>query len=395
MCLSLFITSTGGYRMRLFTREDLHALLQSSGGYHISMFMPTHSKGLENDQDPIRFKNLIRRAEEDLEADGVRTPTIKSILDPAVQLMNTPFFWKHQRKGLAVFLGPSGIHYFRVPHAFKEMVVVTQRFHLNPLIPLLNRNEQFNILAFSPNLVRFFQCDRDTIEEIEIKDMPKNFKESMGKADNEQHLHHHFMGSGGKGDQTSMMHGSAEPSEKDILKKYFRKIDQSLHVALNGSRDPLILASTETNIALYREVNSYPYLFENGINGNPDEEEPGELLQKGFPLIRPLFKKERKEAEDNYYQLAGTGRTSNTVEELFQKSRQGIVDTLFVARGIEQWGLIHEKEGSLTLHDQYEAGDEDIYSYIAIQTLIHKGTVFSMMPQFMPEKKNIAAILRY
>ncbi|HPJ13037.1 MAG TPA: hypothetical protein PLV00_06610 [Caldisericia bacterium] len=381
--------------MRLFTREDLHALLQSSGGYHVSIFMPTHQAGPETEQNPIRFKNLIRRAEEDLESEGVRLPDIKSILDPAYQLLANHFFWSHQYKGLAVFIGPSGMEYFRVPHAFKETVVVTQRFHLNPLLPLLNRNEQFYILAFSPSLVRFYQCNRDQIEEIEVPDMPRDFKSAFGSSDNESHLHYHFMGSGGKGDQTSVIHGSGEVQEKDILKQYFRKIDQALHKALRDSREPLILASTETNVALYREINSYPHVFENSINGSPDEVEAKELLQKGFPLIRPLFKQERTEAEEQYQKLLGTGRTSNQVEQLVWQSRQGMVDTLFVARGIEQWGIIDEENQTIVLHDHYETGDEDIYSYISIQTLIHKGTVFSMMPQFMPEKNNIAAILRY
>jgi hypothetical protein len=108
-----------------------------------------------------------------------------------------------------------------------------------------------------------------------------------------------------------------------------------------------------------------------------------------------LFKQERTEAEEQYQKLLGTGRTSNQVEQLVWQSRQGMVDTLFVARGIEQWGIIDEENQTIVLHDHYETGDEDIYSYISIQTLIHKGTVFSMMPQFMPEKNNIAAILRY
>jgi hypothetical protein len=381
--------------MRLFTREDLHALLQSSGGYHVSIFMPTHQAGPETEQNAIRFKNLIRKAEEDFESEGVRLPDIKSILNPAYQLLANHFFWNHQYKGLAVFIGPSGMEYFRVPHAFKETVVVTQRFHLNPLLPLLNRNEQFYILAYSPSLVRFYQCSRDQIEEREIPDIPKNLNSVVGSSDNESHLHYHFAGSGGKGDQTSIIHGSGEIQEKNLLKQYFRKIDQALRETLRDSREPLVLASTESNIALYREINSYPHLFENSINGNPDEAEPNELLQKGFPLVRPLFKQERKLAEENYKKLFGTGRTSNQVEQLVWQSRQGIVDTLFVARGIEQWGEINEDDQTLILHDQYETGDEDIYSYISIQTLIHKGTVFSMMPQFMPEKNNITAILRY
>ena len=74
---------------------------------------------------------------------------------------------------------------------------------------------------------------------------------------------------------------------------------------------------------------------------------------------------------------------------------EGKVETLFVARDVEQWGNVDELNHTVTLHDTFENGDEDLLSYASIHTLIHKGEVIPMMPEYMPDKSNIAAILRY
>lgn len=383
--------------MGLFSREDLQALSRSSGAYHVSIFMPTHSVGVETEQDPIRFKNLIRQAEEELILEGARTPEVKSIMDPAYQLLSNHFFWKHQHKGLAVFIGPTAMSYYRTTHAFREIAIVTHRFHLKPMLPLLSREEQFYILALSPDQVRFFQCNRDQISQLEVEGMPRNMAEVLGDKDSETHLSHHLIGTGSKGNQTSVMHGGGEASdqEKENLKKYFRLVDYHISKFLRDVHDPLLIATVDGNFPLYKELNSYPALFEENISGSPDELEAIDLLEKGFPLVRPHFKKERTEAEGRYHQFNGTGKTSSQLEEVVLAAKNGQIDTLFVAREIERWGTIDENIEKVKVHDQFEAGDEDLLSYASIQTLINKGSVFSVKPEFMPDKSSVAAIFRY
>jgi len=383
--------------VRLFSREDLQVLSRSSGAYHVSIFMPTHAVGAETEQDPIRFKNLVRRAEEELILEGVRSPEVKSILDPAYQLLSNHFFWKHQRKGFAVFIGPEGMNYYRTTHAFREMAIVTHRFHLKPMLPLLSREEFFYILALSPEQVRLFQCNRDEVELLEVENMPQSMADILGDKDSESHQFHHYVGTGGKGDQTAVMHGGGDVSdqEKENLKKFFRAVDHQVSKVLKDTHDPLILATVDTNFSLYKEINSYPLLFEDHIPGNPDNLDARVLLEKGFPLIRPYFKKERTEAEERYHQLNGTGKTSSQLEEIVLAAKNGQIDTLFVAREIECWGAIDENIEKVTLHEKFETGDEDLLSYASIQTLVNKGTVFSVKPEFMPDKTNAAAILRY
>ena len=58
--------------MRIFTREELRILGESSQAPCVSIYMPTHRVSTENQQDRTRLKNLIRQAADSLQAFGLR-----------------------------------------------------------------------------------------------------------------------------------------------------------------------------------------------------------------------------------------------------------------------------------------------------------------------------------
>ena len=55
----------------MFTRSDLATLLADPSPLGVSIFLPTHTRGSEVRQDPIRLKNLTSRANEELRAAGL------------------------------------------------------------------------------------------------------------------------------------------------------------------------------------------------------------------------------------------------------------------------------------------------------------------------------------
>jgi len=56
------------------------AFLNSHPDRCVSLYMPTHRAGRETEQDPIRYKNLLREAEERLMANGLRSPEVQEML---------------------------------------------------------------------------------------------------------------------------------------------------------------------------------------------------------------------------------------------------------------------------------------------------------------------------
>jgi len=380
--------------MIIFTRKELEILSKSTDGYHISLFQPTYSSGNDLEQNPIRFKNLLKKAEEALLKEDLKKNDVKSILEPLYLLQNNDFFWRHQSKGLALFLSATHYRHYHTNHTFVEQAVVGHRFHLKPLLPLLSREENFYILALSQEHCRLIQCNRDLKQEVDLIGLETVTSKIIGDKDTENRNFNHLMGKGGKGDQ---MWGTGEAStaEKELIKKSFRAIDQVITKKLGETTDPLIIATVDSNFALYKEVNTYQNLYEGFIPGSPDHESTDVLHEKGFALIRPFFKKQRTQSEELYKQLAGTGRTSIRVDEIVTAALEGKVETLFVARDVEEWGNVDELNHTVTIHPAFENGDEDLLSYASIHTLIHKGEVIPVMPEFMPDKSSIAAILRF
>jgi len=77
--------------------------LDSHSDWCVSLFMPTHRAGRETEQDPIRFKNLLREAEERLMGKGLRSPEVQEIVKRPQLLLQDQGFWQRQSDGLAVF----------------------------------------------------------------------------------------------------------------------------------------------------------------------------------------------------------------------------------------------------------------------------------------------------
>src|SRR5690606_23439172 len=133
--------------MDLLTREHLSTLLNQHENPCVSIYIPTHRAGADTRQDPIRFKNQLQDVTRKLEQREVPAAAIRKLLSPAEAWLKETHFWQHQSDGLAVFLTPQQQWRFRLPRAFDEQVRVNNHFHVNPLLPLLQAEGTFYVLA--------------------------------------------------------------------------------------------------------------------------------------------------------------------------------------------------------------------------------------------------------
>jgi hypothetical protein len=138
-----------------------------------------HRSGPETQQDPIRFKNLLREAEERLIKRGLPAPESKELLESAQRLLQGDLFHQHQSDGLAMFLSVEMFRYYLLPFVFKELVIVTDRFHIRPLLPLLSGDGRYYILALSQNKVRLLQGTHYSVNEVALADVPKDLAETL------------------------------------------------------------------------------------------------------------------------------------------------------------------------------------------------------------------------
>ncbi|MGL5924199.1 baeRF7 domain-containing protein, partial [Chroococcidiopsis sp.] len=360
--------------------------------------MPTHKLGTQTQQDPIRFKNLMRQAEEKLVATGIRAQDARDLLERAKKLDDYQF-WQHQSHGLAIFISANLFGYYCLPLNFDELVVVSDRFHFKPLLPLLTGDGQFYILALSQNQVRLFQGTRYSVNEIELEDVPTSIAQALRYDDPEKSLQFHTGTSGGGtgGDRAAMFHGqgAGNDDQKDNLLRYFRKVDTGLQELLKDRRSPLVLAGVDYLLPIYQQANTYPYLLDEGMTGNPDQLKAEELHALAWEIVQPHFERSQQETIARYQELAGTGKTATNIREVVSSAYYQRVESLFVPVGVQKWGRFHPDTSEVELRDEHQPGDEDLLDLAALHTLFNGGTVYAVEPEQVPGDHPLVAVLRY
>jgi hypothetical protein len=383
--------------MDRITREELKELSVHTGKPCVSLFMPAFRAGRDTEQNPIRFKNLVKEAENRLSASGIRPAEIQDLLKTARSLVDDPLFWQRQGDGLAVFLTEGLTKMYRLPVAFHESAVTGRRFHLTPLLPYFAGEGRFYILSLSRSKIRLLEGSRYSVDEIDVESVFPSLSDTFRFEGFEKQLHFHTVSSAGSPGAKSVLFQGRDPAdeEKARLVKWFRKIDEELPGALRGNRPPLILAGVEYLLYLYREANSYPFLLDDGITGNADELRPEELHEKAFPIAARAFSAETDRALARYAGLAGTGNASSNVEIILEGACHGRVDVLFVDGDARMEGCYDTEKNRILTSEACGAEEEDLLNLAAIQTILHGGTVYGVKSGDMPSGEPAGAIFRF
>jgi hypothetical protein len=382
--------------MKEFSKDELKSLMAKQDGLCISMFMPTYRAGAPAQQNQIRLRNLLRVAEEKLLAGGCRPQEVRTLLEHVHGLVGNILFWKYQSDGLAIFLSSRIFSYYCLPNHFDELIVVADRFHVEPLLPVLSGDGRFYILTLSQNEIHLFEGTKQDVREIDIDTIPKSLNEALQYDEPEKQVRFH-RGAARGGDRSSMIsgHGAELDDNKENILKYFRKIDKGLHDLLRDERSPLVLAGVDYLFPIYREANTYPHLMDDGITGNPKGVNMEQLHRQAWSIVNPYFQKTQNDAIAQYRQSSGTGLTSRDISEIVQAAYHGRVGLLFITKGHRQWGIFDPANNEVHLHRKMETGSEGLTDFAAIQTFLSGGNVFVLTMQEMPDEAPLAAVFRY
>jgi len=267
----------------ILNSEKLQDLLEKEGEICVSIYLPTHPTGRAQQQDPIRLKNLLSQANEQLEGLGMRPPEIENFLSPVWEIQKDKGFWQHQRQGLAIFTTNEIVEAFRLPIKCEQLLVIAKNYHLKPLLPLISGDEYFYILALSQNKIRLLHASRHDIAEVDLENTPTSLKEALWFDDPERQLQFHTgTATPGTGMRSSIYHGHGIPDNdsKTKLLRYFQRVDRGVMNLLNDEQDPLVLAGVDYLFPIYKEASQYSNLIDEAIKGNPDELSATNLHQK-------------------------------------------------------------------------------------------------------------------
>lgn len=361
--------------------------------------MPTHRSGRETEQDPLRLKNLIGQAEDELRASGMRGPDAAALLEPGRTLVSDGAFWRHQRDGLALFLAPGWSQVIPTPVALEESVVVGSRFRVRPLLPALWPDLQFNILALSRHGARLLAATRFGVDEVEVRDMPKGMDDVHSVVEAERQLQTHIAARRGEsragGSVAFHGHGQGRDAADERLLEYFRAVDRSVTAAVGTNGTPLVVAAVEHFLPLYREATAIPSVIDVAVQGSPDELSDAELHERAWPLVSPLAERETEHQLARYAEHAAKGGAARGLESVLRDAQAARVETLFVPVDEVIWGKFDASSGKTRVHDERRPGDEDLLDRAVVETIRTGGRVLCLPGEDVPDGGPMAAVRRY
>jgi hypothetical protein len=386
--------------MDIICIDEIKNLIQRSPGLFVSIYLPTHHTGGSDPQDPIRLKNLIRQGEDKLTRAGLRTTEARVMLEPIQRLVGDNMFWRQQSDGLAIFVHNNNYAYYQVPSLMDETVVVTNRFHIKPLLSLLNNCGWYYVLALSRNEIRLLQCTEFNSIRVRLEGVPKNLDEYMQSEVPDARITYHSstQASGaavGSASAVQSGEGSKANYDKNTVYQYFEKVNKGVFNVLKDEKAPLVLTGVDYLLPIYRKANNYNNLIAGGIDGNPETWTDDVLRQQAWKIVKPYFDKSKQEAMAQFNQSAGTGLTSTDIKEIITNAHSGRIRFLFLAKGANQWCTYDATSNDVILSQNAQQSDEDLLDLAAFETLAHAGTVYIVDRENVPGNTAMSAVLRY
>lgn len=357
-------------------QKEIKNMITKAGGICLSMIMPVAPPGKGDEKNRIKFKNLLQKSEDEFVKYGMSQSEINERLADIKESSSHPSFFRNINGSIAVYISKDFTKILSLPYEVPEKITVGDSFFIKPLLPSLHGDGEYFVLGISKNNARLFSTNRNNIFEIDIDNIIKEADEQISMIDSEKHFALHSSTGGSSG---AIFHGQDSSAlEKDIIKQYFRLIDEGLKDLLNKQEYPLVLAGVDYLLPIYREINKYKNIINEGIYGNPDDLGLQVLHKKSWEIMEPIFKEEMLQDIEKFNNLNGTGNASANIDEIVTKAEYGQIESLFI-----------------NIKDIFDGDCSDLLNTIALNTIKNSGKVYGIDTGSLLNNLSVAAVYRY
>ncbi len=392
--------------MNLLTSDMMPELLSVNAGTCISLYMPTHRTHPDNLQDPILFKNLVKKLEASLLQQYSASETTE-MLQPFEALENDESFWNHTFDGLAVLSTAGMFRTIGLPVTTEELTVVADSFHTKPLRKYLQSVERYNVLGLSLQDYHIYEGNRHSLTELALAPgIPKNIKEALGDELTDKHSTVASYGGvggvggsgsvGGRGGEMHHGHGGKSDEMDTDAERFFRVVAKTINEHYSKpSGLPLILAALPEHHNLFHKVSNILTLLPDGIDVNPKAVETDELVNRAWKVMEPYYNSTIEKACDVYQQSKANDLGSDIIRDVAAAAAGGRVDTLLIEANRQIPGNIMSDTGSIEKGNLENPEMDDLLDDIGELVTKMGGKVMVIPPGKMPTNTGVASVFRY
>lgn len=373
-------------------------------GPYISLYQPTHRLHPDNQQDPILFRNLIKKAEESLR-DQHSKEAINVLLRPFHDLADDVEFWSHTADGLAVFGAKDFFRLMQIQRPTAQLVSVSDSFHVKPLLRVLQSADRFQVLSISRQAVRLFEGNRDGLDEIALDaNVPATASAVIGEELPEPQGRIRSTGTtpgtaptgaAGSGG-IRYTHGTKNEVIDQQTERFFREVDRAVTTHYSKpSGMPLILAALPEHHALFRSVSHNARLLDEGIDVNPDALSTDELRSHAWKVMAPIYIRRLAGMIDQFNAARDTQQASADLSDVAVCAVAGRVRVLLLEADRQIPGRIDPNTGAVHFGEHEVGQSDDMLDDLGERVLRAGGEVIMVPTERMPSKTGLAAIYRY
>jgi len=380
--------------MRQMTVDQLPRLLADHEPPCVSLYQPTHRRHPENQQDRIRYGNILKEMEKSLQA-KYRSREVSSLLENFKALAYDELFWDHRTDGLAILASADCFELFELQRPVAQLVVVANSFHVKPLLRAVEAADRFQVLCLNRQEVRLYEGNRDALDPVDLKDVPATITEALGEELTEPHL---TVASYGSGAGQAMVHGHGSTADEvdGDRDRFFRVGDRAIlkhHSRPSGL--PLVLGALAEYHTAFRRVSKNPFLVADGIRKNPDSLSVDELRREAWRVLEPTYAQRLEGLIERFQAACARQSGSDDLCDVARAAVAGRIATLLVEDERRIPGHVDPATGAIRLGDLAHPEVDDVLDDLAEMVLRMKGEVTVVPADKMPSESGLAAIYRY
>jgi hypothetical protein len=253
--------------MHQLSVDDLTRLRAYDEPPCISLYQPTHRHHPDNQQDPIRYRNLRSQIENKLSS-AYSNRDVRTLVENYRSLERDAEFWNHRTEGLAILSSPRTFEVYELQRPVRERVVVAPSFYTKPLLRILQSADRYQILCLGRDDVALYEGNRDALDPVDLNDTLPELAAALPSEDGAPPGVVVRAAPGG----VAVHYGSSRDDLADIdRERFFRAVDRAiLELHSRPSGLPLMLAALPEYHAHFRAVSHNPFLLAESLQGNPD-----------------------------------------------------------------------------------------------------------------------------
>lgn len=381
------------------TKDDLLRLSQYHNSSCISIYIPTHHYGEEmlKGQDAINLKNQVKEIRNKLALQGLTSREIEKLVNPVLGLADDADFWRHQSDGLAVFVSDGIFEKYTVPVTFEEHNYLSSEFYIKQLFPLFNTDGFFYLLTLKKDDVRFYEGNKYGLSEVDMQGLiPTRIEDSVGYDFEQKQLQFRTQ-LGGNKPGTFHGHGEGEAKNKNELLTFFREIDRGIMTKLHDNQEPpLLLCCIEYYYPIYREASAHRNIYPKYVSYDPASLDINSLHEKAWKSVQPYFDREFRDRKEKFMIAHDKGKSSSDIREIVPSAIMGKIDTLFIEKNTEIFGIYDPVSGTVEIHEEHTMSSVSLMNLSAKKVFEQGGLVYLLEKNEMPDGlSGINALFRY